>query len=641
MDLNSIGIQHRDFSQSKQALKNTKGEQGKSVSPFASQFNKAENKEQNPHQARNQKAKDQGQDRALYQKQSSQDTQKNIPVNKSKLHSEKNRIDLAEKANAQKEVESPLNNRGKTAQVSTSNEIEDLTPVEEKAILVNFLKKMESEVGVKPEEVISAFGALSTQELLSPPKESLDSLVTALNLEPQKKEKATALFEQMLGLQAANEMAHDLEKNNQNLAIDIKSQEENRQEILKSSIDTMASQFFMRNEINVPKRSSQVVAQAYQQQTPKLETMLPSNMGAMPQVIEDGSDGNGVEVLQKSVAGEQILNANNLEQELVNPDFASKVPRKNIAMNAYGNQAKIDISSLEKPADNIDLSAITKSFQEQQLNIGEKTNIAPDENSYMKAMAQPAASMEMMDAADDVPMPKVDGMNFDANNVSEEMMMASQKSSEGDLEGGEQQSDSQPENLFTALNNKKSVDEGVQTQKRFVMNNLQPSETNVAENSREIINQAKLLMNRGGGEMKVVLTPEGMGEVNLKVAMKNGQVNVEMIADTKEAKSLIEKGIGDLKSTLVSQKLNVEDIKVDVNSDLAKDLTQEQNQAEKQFQQKFLQDFQQRNKNFRNTMLDINDFGSRKATDENQVQSLLEQSAKPKKAAKGRLNLVA
>ena len=64
----------------------------------------------------------------------------------------------------------------------------------------------------------------------------------------------------------------------------------------------------------------------------------------------------------------------------------------------------------------------------------------------------------------------------------------------------------------------------------------------------------------GGGEMKIQMNPEGLGEVNLKVLVEDGNVNIEMIADNKDAKKLMEKGLLDLKANLaqhISERLSV------------------------------------------------------------------------------------
>lgn len=91
-------------------------------------------------------------------------------------------------------------------------------------------------------------------------------------------------------------------------------------------------------------------------------------------------------------------------------------------------------------------------------------------------------------------------------------------------------------------------------------------------NMQAIMNQAQLIVHRGGGEATVKLNPEGLGEVKLKVMVLNGHVNVEMATQTQEAKSLIENSLSDLKNSLASHKLSVDQVKVDVGNQTQADL---------------------------------------------------------------------
>jgi flagellar hook-length control protein FliK len=83
---------------------------------------------------------------------------------------------------------------------------------------------------------------------------------------------------------------------------------------------------------------------------------------------------------------------------------------------------------------------------------------------------------------------------------------------------------------------------------------------------RQIMNQAQYLIKKGGGEMKVEMTPEGMGKVHMKVLVENGKVNIQMSAETNEAKKVIEGGLSELKNSLAAHQLSMDHIKVDVVS---------------------------------------------------------------------------
>ncbi|MBC7371523.1 MAG: flagellar hook-length control protein FliK [Bdellovibrionaceae bacterium] len=118
-------------------------------------------------------------------------------------------------------------------------------------------------------------------------------------------------------------------------------------------------------------------------------------------------------------------------------------------------------------------------------------------------------------------------------------------------------------------------------------------------NVRQIMNQAQYLIKKGGGEMKVQMSPEGMGNIHMKVMVENGKVNVQMSAETSEAKKALEEGLSGLKNSLAAHKLSMDHVKIDVvNSTNTENNTQSQmNQDQggrdqtKQFWNKFSENF--------------------------------------------------
>jgi flagellar hook-length control protein FliK len=121
-----------------------------------------------------------------------------------------------------------------------------------------------------------------------------------------------------------------------------------------------------------------------------------------------------------------------------------------------------------------------------------------------------------------------------------------------------------------------------------------------SDNVQEIVKQTRIMIKDGGGEMKIKLSPEGMGDMDLKVDMKNGKINIDLLSDSPDIRKLIEKGLGDLKATLAAHKLDVDQIKVDTSSDIMKEFGDQEKDAERHFAQQFLGNFRQQNQGFRN-----------------------------------------
>lgn len=91
-----------------------------------------------------------------------------------------------------------------------------------------------------------------------------------------------------------------------------------------------------------------------------------------------------------------------------------------------------------------------------------------------------------------------------------------------------------------------------------------PNSADTDSNVRQILSQAQYLIKKGGGEVNVEMTPEGMGKVQMKVLLQDGKVNVQMATESHEAKKMIESSLSELRSSLAAQKLSMDHVKVDV-----------------------------------------------------------------------------
>lgn len=86
-----------------------------------------------------------------------------------------------------------------------------------------------------------------------------------------------------------------------------------------------------------------------------------------------------------------------------------------------------------------------------------------------------------------------------------------------------------------------------------------------ALNTQRLMNQAQILLKQGGGEAKISMAPEGIGQIHMKMTLLDGKMNLEMQAESKESKKLIESSIGDLRTSLGHHNIAVDQIKVDLS----------------------------------------------------------------------------
>lgn len=87
-----------------------------------------------------------------------------------------------------------------------------------------------------------------------------------------------------------------------------------------------------------------------------------------------------------------------------------------------------------------------------------------------------------------------------------------------------------------------------------------PSTATNDPNVKEILSQARYLVTQGGGEVSVKMTPEGMGEVQLKVMLDNGRMSVELNTHDKSVQKLIQDSLSDLKSSLAAHQISVDHV---------------------------------------------------------------------------------
>jgi flagellar hook-length control protein FliK len=100
------------------------------------------------------------------------------------------------------------------------------------------------------------------------------------------------------------------------------------------------------------------------------------------------------------------------------------------------------------------------------------------------------------------------------------------------------------------------------------------------------MNQAKYMIQKGGGESKIQLNPEGLGEIHMKVSVKDGKVDLQIATQTHEAKKLVESSMHELKDSLSQKNLGMEAVKVDVGNHLAGDKHHSDQQTQDQSQQR-------------------------------------------------------
>ncbi len=177
----------------------------------------------------------------------------------------------------------------------------------------------------------------------------------------------------------------------------------------------------------------------------------------------------------------------------------------------------------------------------------------------------------------------------------------------------------------------------------------QSDDASMKSNAQDVVRNAQILLRNGGGEMKMQLKPEGVGEIHLKVAVKDGQVAVQMLTESDSAKKMLENGIEDLKTSLAQNKLHVDALKIEVGTEMAKQRF-EQSQQEagreqaRQLAQDFLGSFRQDRESFRQGFADqsgLRSYGQPRRPTPPEMDQVAASSSSNKEKNSRRLDLVA
>lgn len=496
-----------------------------------------------------------------------------------------------------------------------------------RAALQTFIRKMNDELNVSPTEIVSAFMGLTPQQMTLPPEQNIGRIIQNLNLDQQSSEKANVYFQQMLAESSANSMADYLTGSKRQISLEVMSQFENRQNNVASSIDNMNDKFFASPKVETLSGDSRetrsgiglgadlgglaagttaAASQVSQQagatvqsgpSTQGLQAMLaqqnmasePASFGAQSETASEGFEMMNSMKMQSGLALESTLQA-------------PKAAAASAGLAAYGlNSMKTGPANIGSEA--IDLEPSSFQFSGSELaglseNSGDSSSLEGFEGSAMGSDQSQSESAEALEGAEDV--------QFTVKT------------------------DNSTNSKSTNVNAKIGGDFSTQ---------MQPTEAEHAKNVRDVIEQTQFLMKKGGGEAKVILNPEGMGQINLKVVTEGDQVSVDMITESAEAKKLIEKGLGDLKATLSSHKLNVENVKVDMADQISKQFDHAHDEAQRQSAQHFMESFREQNGSWRQGFFDIP--GVRAPRSQGGEDGLSLEPLSNKKRSDRRLDLVA
>lgn len=491
------------------------------------------------------------------------------------------RSDASEPRTAQKENDRQeprsVKKKGSSEKVGSKSNDQSATRQD---VMLEFMDSMESEFGIPPARMVEAMTNLSDGDLRSSPEDTASQVIAQLDIEPQDKPQAYAMYMGMLAQLA--QMQQQQQAMNQTvptesqiqpqqlataasaIAIPAAMTSQQRRNMLNNSLDQMNQKFFMKPDVpaqmNANAAANATAAQVGQSDSSALlESSIQGNEGLtyqkalqnqkleMPAKLPDAF--NQAPEISKAPSFEQAPQANqmsNLEgMDQIDPnsmearELAKRLAALGAAAAALGEGAKADPKNVQ-------------ALKLEQL-LGQNNM---DQNSTAAVGGAIAASSGL--AAGSESDDDSDGMGD--NSQSQNPFMAHQPSERFSHHARAEAASTSNQNFGEML-----VAAGAAGSNRAA----QQSESK--EGLQQIMNQAQFMIKKGGGEAKVQLNPEGLGEIHMKVSVNDGKVGIQMQAETKEAKKLIESSMNELQSTLGQHKLSIDHLKVDVGNQTSTD----------------------------------------------------------------------
>tara|TARA_B100000609_G_C17223055_1_gene442234 strand:- start:15994 stop:17958 length:1965 start_codon:yes stop_codon:yes gene_type:complete len=481
-----------------------------------------------------------------------------------------------------------------------------------------FLQKMKSELDVSAEEILVAFGSLTQAELAMPPEKNIDKLVASLNLDPEQSKVATQLFTNLMEKTGSRPLAQELQTSGRDIDLTVMSQREQDQRKMSSALEKMNETFFMKPKIPQQKEGMATTLtekelqalQAMRPDQPLREVSLQSGEAVQPNLLERMSavsEDEGKRILaqlaqQNAAKAAQGEDSGEVSETSENSDQEGALSALMAKLNGSANPA----SAVSTP----------------QAPVSASVSKAPTEDTLTQLFKKSIQSVGSGEATGKPHSDKGGSENLDQNgNFQSEAGLAS-----ASIAGA------------SAIAQKSGEFDQVMNE---IQLGLDPKDGSVERlTSEDLIQKTQVMIRDGGGDVKVILQPEGLGEVAMKVSVNGDKVNVEMVTESDAAKKILEKGMADLKHHLQASQLNLESIKVDTASNMGQQLEQQFQDAQRQQAFNFMQEFRQDNQQFRQGFMDQP--SARNYRSQSDAQAPEVSSTPPAKGAQGRrLNLVA
>lgn len=440
----------------------------------------------------------------------------------------------------------------------------------------DFLRKMKDDLGVDAEDVLEAFSTLSNEELAQPPQETVNAVVQALGLDGSQAQMARKYFTELVDKTKSKSMGEELETSGRQINLTLMSQREMERKALARSLDKMNQSFFIKNP---------QMAKAAAQQLP------------LQQPVQQNQNGEELMVLgPNGLVPASSLNLPMQTAEAVPAPIPQAAPGSPMAALEKWNSKSAKPLEQKNTIDEMVRQFLAPQARVETLKSGE-----------MQAMPMAAASAGMPAQVPVTPAAAIPVAPQTAAMDTLQGLLTNLAGDQTQSDGSEEDSSeftSDASYLNHTLGNQEHL-KGALAKGAELQGELGKVQSAQPMTVPELVDKAQIMLHEGGGEMKVTMSPDGLGEVALRVSVNEGKVQVQMITESDEAKRMIERHMGDLKSQLHNNNLQMDTIKIDTATNLGKQLEQQYQDAQRQQAHQTLEQFRQDQQGWRRSFFDV------------------------------------
>jgi flagellar hook-length control protein FliK len=415
-------------------------------------------------------------------------------------------------------------------------------------LISDFVQQMKKQFGVSAEQVVKAFQKMEAKDLQLPPDQTAQKFLNNLNLNPEQKPQAALLYKNLLQKTEALSLNEKLAERVIKLEkFEAKSFSKKQQEPKEAFIaaDKIAGKIAVAPLLEAPGASSNPeLAELFTKVSPDetappevlqaIEKLKASSVAEKPQGLEQ--KGNETKV---AVAPIVPFATDSVQGPAPVLSQAAAIPKAAVTQTSLVSQGRAD-SAESLAALMPGLAAITSRFSQN----GKQDNSGARDQSGKSMLGASLAKQSKAEIA----------AGSDNKGFSALMQTQSNQAAPG---------------TTAAVVGAGQLTAPISAQDR-------------ADNLNEIISKAQFIAKNGGGEMKVELKGNEMGPMNLKVSIDKGQVSIQMVTQSEKTRKLIEDNLQDLKTSLSTHKLHVDDLKVELADGFQKQMDGQNSQQSRE-----------------------------------------------------------